>query len=339
MEVRAMPHAKKLAINRIRVDGDTQPRERIDEGTVAEYAEEMAAGAVFPAAQVFSDGSDYWLSDGFHRLMAARRAGRADLLCEIIQGTQQDAQLSAVATNQTHGMRRTNGDKLRAVVRTLRHPTVVAGKWTTGKIAMHCGVSVGFVSDTRKSLGGQSAHPEHTGRPRKPSESDFHGENRHAEAPANTGDFTPPQDVVAGVLIDSRGMWVNRAPVPPPQDVVAGVLIDSPMTTAEGQAVPVRLRAAFAQRPQIMGMMALLSDVKLKVFAALDKRDPVFADINGSAFQAAIENARRELSATVPHALCPYCAAKGCKTCHDRGYVGKYIWANAPGDLRSRARK
>jgi hypothetical protein len=35
------------------------------------YAEDMAAGAVFPAIVLFFDGAEYWLVDGFHRILAA----------------------------------------------------------------------------------------------------------------------------------------------------------------------------------------------------------------------------------------------------------------------------
>ena len=89
-------------------------------------------------------------------------------------------------------------------------------------------------------------------------------------------------------------------------------------------------------------MMGQLSAIKAQVMGACDKRDPLYADINSTAFQAAMENARRELVATAPHAICPYCKAgpgmATCKPCHQRGYVGKFTWANAPGDLRARAR-
>ena len=69
---------RQLLVESIRIDGETQSRERINEETVAEFAEAMkgpAAGSVqaWPAVTVFFDGTDYWLADGFHRLLAARR--------------------------------------------------------------------------------------------------------------------------------------------------------------------------------------------------------------------------------------------------------------------------
>jgi hypothetical protein len=36
---------------------------------VIDYAEALSAGAKFPAIAVFHGTSDYWLTDGFHRVV------------------------------------------------------------------------------------------------------------------------------------------------------------------------------------------------------------------------------------------------------------------------------
>ncbi len=53
-------------------DGSAQMRVEMKPDTVREYADEMAAGTIFPAVVVYYDGADYWLGDGFHRVEAAR---------------------------------------------------------------------------------------------------------------------------------------------------------------------------------------------------------------------------------------------------------------------------
>ena len=58
---------KKLNLDAIRLDGETQARVALDSTQVAEYAEAMRDGDKFPPIVVFHDGSDYWLADGFHR--------------------------------------------------------------------------------------------------------------------------------------------------------------------------------------------------------------------------------------------------------------------------------
>ena len=42
-----------------------------DPGVVAEYAEPMETGAIFPAIILYFDGTDNWPGDGFHRIEAA----------------------------------------------------------------------------------------------------------------------------------------------------------------------------------------------------------------------------------------------------------------------------
>jgi hypothetical protein len=141
---------KSLALSRIQIDGETQPREKIDPSLVAEYIEAMDAGAKFPPAIVYHDGADYWLADGFHRYFAALDSGRDDIECEVRTGTLHDARWFSYSANQTHGMRRTNADKAKAVKAALQHPT--GAKMSDNSIAEHCGVSQPFVGKIRESL-------------------------------------------------------------------------------------------------------------------------------------------------------------------------------------------
>lgn len=80
-----------MQLSDIRIDGGTQPRERLCEDTVADYSEAMKAGDQFPPIVVFCDGSDNWLADGFHRFHAACKAGIAELPADVRTGTRQDA--------------------------------------------------------------------------------------------------------------------------------------------------------------------------------------------------------------------------------------------------------
>ena len=71
-----------INIDTIAYGGDVQVRAAIDGQVVRDYAEQMAAGAVFPPIVVFSHDGIYDLADGVHRIGAARppsmpRSGRA----------------------------------------------------------------------------------------------------------------------------------------------------------------------------------------------------------------------------------------------------------------------
>lgn len=136
---------KKLNLNAIRIDGETQSRVSLDEGTVADYVECLDA---LPPVIVFNDGADNWLADGFHRFHAYRKAGKASIPAEIRAGTRRDAILFSLGANGTHGLRRSNADKRKAVSAMLADSEW--SQWSDRKIADACGVSQPFVSSLRK---------------------------------------------------------------------------------------------------------------------------------------------------------------------------------------------
>jgi phage N-6-adenine-methyltransferase len=138
-----------MLISDIRNDGGTQSRDSLDAATVAEYADAMANGAAFPAVVVFYDGQSYWLADGFHRVAAAKQAGMAQIDADIRQGSRRDAILLSVGANSSHGLRRTNADKRRAVMTLLNDEEW--SRWTDREIARRCAVSHDFVNRARKS--------------------------------------------------------------------------------------------------------------------------------------------------------------------------------------------
>lgn len=134
----------------IRADGGTQPRAAIYQNVIDDYADALGDGAVFPPVVVFYDGTDYWLADGFHRHAAHKKTGLAEIGADIRQGTRRDAVLYSVGANSSHGLRRTNEDKRRAVLTLLRDEEWV--KWSDREIARRAGVDNSFVSRLRKDV-------------------------------------------------------------------------------------------------------------------------------------------------------------------------------------------
>lgn len=139
-----------LLLTTITADERCQPRVRLEPALVDEYAQAMTEGAVFPPLTVYQDGATHWLADGFHRYHAARQAGMETIECVVIPGTLRDAILHAVGANATHGMRRTNLDKRRAVETLLSDPEWV--QWSDSEIARRCAVSHPFVGNIRESI-------------------------------------------------------------------------------------------------------------------------------------------------------------------------------------------
>lgn len=142
----------RLPLTAIRTDGGTQPRAQMDMMYVADLAQAIQDGAYVPAIITYYDGSDYWLADGFHRYHASQQLGRDAIDAEVRQGTRRDAVLCSVGANATHGLRRTNADKRRAVETLLNDPEWV--QWSDREIARRCGVHHDMVASIRQSLSG-----------------------------------------------------------------------------------------------------------------------------------------------------------------------------------------
>lgn len=128
----------------------TQTRAAINKDTVAEYAERMAEGDVFPPVKIFSDGKINYLSDGFHRVAAALKCGYVDIEADIEKGDWRKAWLSSLSHNLNHGVRYSNQDK--------RHFVSVMvnddewKQWSNNQIAKLCGVSHTFVDKLRPQV-------------------------------------------------------------------------------------------------------------------------------------------------------------------------------------------
>jgi hypothetical protein len=135
-------------------DGGAQMRVEMSEHTIADYAEELISGTVFPPVIVYYDGEVYWLADGFHRVEAARKIERETIEVEIREGSDRDAILHGIGANARHGLRRTQADKRHAVEALIRDPGW--SKWSDrhiGKVANVDHKTVGKIR--REVLGGE----------------------------------------------------------------------------------------------------------------------------------------------------------------------------------------
>jgi hypothetical protein len=142
---------KVMNIGAIVMDERLQSRVEINEEVVSEYAEAILDGAEFPPVLIFFDSINYYLTDGYHRLLAHKRAEKVSILCEVRPGSITDAIFHSTGVNTSHGMRRTYADKRKAVMTLLDD-----FEWrdmSNSQIAKHCRVSPTFVSDLRKGVG------------------------------------------------------------------------------------------------------------------------------------------------------------------------------------------
>lgn len=154
---------QKITLDQIDIHGGTQTRVKTNEEAIESYAEEMNSGTVFPPITLYFDGATYWLADGFHRYLAAKRIGVQAILAEVRAGGRIDALKHALGANATNGVYRTNADKRNAAAIALEEWSGLANT----VLAEICRISPELVRSCRKELeqAGKIEKPERvTGR-------------------------------------------------------------------------------------------------------------------------------------------------------------------------------
>jgi uncharacterized ParB-like nuclease family protein len=180
---------KTVKLQQIRIDGGTQTRAVINNEAVAEYSEAVLEGAKFPPVDVFFDGAEHWLADGFHRYHAHKRAKVTDIAATVHSGSKEDALVFALGANQANGLRRTNEDKRKCVTIALeRWP-----EWSDSRIAEICGVSHPTVGKIRPTVVKITTITERVGKDgvKQPAT------KPKAEVPPHPDDLDEPDEVEA----------------------------------------------------------------------------------------------------------------------------------------------
>jgi hypothetical protein len=145
----------RILISDIKRNGGTQQRITLNQEVVIEYAEAMRQGDQFPPVNLTYDGTNYWLTDGFHTTEAAWSIGVVDIEAIITNGSQRDAVLASVGVNSAHGLRRSNADKRRAVLTLLEDQEWKL--WSDREISRRCKVHHSTVAKIRDDLTGYLA--------------------------------------------------------------------------------------------------------------------------------------------------------------------------------------
>ena len=135
---------KTVKISDIRIDGDTQSREEMDASWIQEIVNNLKHDIVYEPVEARFDGSQYWLSDGFHRYFAYKQLNVKEINVRYLSGSQFDAQIDSYGANAKHGRMRTRADKEKAVRKALQNP-LLKDK-SNYEIAKICAVSQPFVA-------------------------------------------------------------------------------------------------------------------------------------------------------------------------------------------------
>lgn len=290
---------KTLKVDSIRIDGGTQAREEIDNDAVKDYADILQEnnGEGLPPIEVYFDGSQYWLSDGFHRWHAHRQAGLGTIQANVIQGTQRDAILAAVGANAAHGLKRSNADKRKAVRMLLEDDEwkQKSDRWiadkakvsdkTVAKIRSES--TAGPTAEIRSSRTGKDGKKRKT-----PKKYDNKGDVQRAR---ETG------KVSGGITFDVEEIEE------------ASILRD-----AEGTPIPQHLKDAHGQVMQINSKRHQLDELKRELLDFAER--PGCEMVNPQVIDKAIKDIKDELHQARFHVVCPYCHGDKCDRCKGWGY-------------------
>jgi len=351
---------RQLLVESTRIDGKTQSRERINEETVKEYAEAMQAppgsrpSPAWPPVTVFFDGTEYWMADGFHRLLAMKQIGRKNIVADVEKGTREDAAWAACAANKTHGLRRTNADKRKTVTMALKlHP-----EKSNRAIAEHCGVSDMFVGSVRRQVqtactsGGPVARLGRDGRSYpvpgrgeqtapENGESDevfaceqvqtvctWENEGEGVQAcesphPEKGREIPPPprpEERRQAVVREGKPGQVPVSPPPAPE-----VKPDKPVDGV-GRQIPEHLVELWNRGQEVQEMLTALSRTRVAIRKAQDTKDPLFSSVPCSAILAHLDQAYGCVQMAKPYAVCGFCQGQGCRACRQTGLLSKFYW-------------
>lgn len=140
----------RLSLTQICRERGTQGRAAISPTVVDQYVALMRAGVEFPPVTVWTDGFENWLTDGFHRVIAAERLGWTEITAEVRPGSLEEARWDSFSANTTHGLPRSRADIKHLVSSALRHPK--ATPLSTNQIAKHLGLPEATVRRWRNRL-------------------------------------------------------------------------------------------------------------------------------------------------------------------------------------------
>jgi len=142
-----------ISIDEVKETYEAQARAAICEKTVAEYADAMSKGTIFPPITVFADSIEFVIADGHHRYLAVKKIGAKKISAIIEPGSVRDAILFSVGANAQHGLRRTLSDRRKSVTILLQDEEWTT--WSNAKIAEKCCCSVELVARIRQEIGAE----------------------------------------------------------------------------------------------------------------------------------------------------------------------------------------
>lgn len=309
------------------LDLSLQTRAGTDTETINNYAEAMADGAQFPEVTVFTDGTHYWLADGFHRVMAAKQNGRTVIAADVRKGTADDAVVFGGTANNKQGKRPTRADVQHFLQMVWeRRETIFGGTPTGGNLAEKCGVSISagkrFVNER---LAGMPKAPVRAPSPKSQVKMPERGGSEGGSTSQKSQLPTRPTQLIGA---DGK-MYPVRPSMPTRPDKPANVV----PVDRYGTEIPVEIQEAFAGGV-LADICSLISKARCGLRKGMDDKLPQFAAVRQDAL-VQLDNAYRFVSAAEPHCVCRMCQGQGCKACHGRGWQTEEEYGRNPKEFKA----
>jgi uncharacterized ParB-like nuclease family protein len=321
----------KLPLSKIDIEKSVQVRAAIHGETVDRYAEHLMTPRSVPLPPIVVFGPDsrgmYFLSEGWHRYEAHKKAKRENIQATAKEGGWKEALENALSSNSAHGLPRSKKDKRRVVELAILHwPT-----WSHQMIADKCAVSKTFVEGIRKV-----AQPSHDG---------MVDENPTSQNEGLTEVDPPTREVLGkdGIVrkIPTRPPKSPPKSKPPEEVPTLGTSepekfqpLEYPGESDElpkderGKTVLPHLVSLWQGGEILKGMVRTVREVRADIEQAIEDRDPLFCGrgqgvppIHGQGLLASLKRTEEELKVGIPYTVCGCCNGTGCRGCSGNGMV------------------
>ena len=325
---------------RIKIDDldlSLQTRSGTDAETINNYAEAMADGAQFPDVTVFTDGTHYWLADGFHRVMAAKQLGNKQISADIRKGTEDDAVVFGGTANNKQGKRPTRADVQHFLEMVwARREAIFGGTPTGGNLAEKCGI-------TRQS-GTKFVNEKIAEMPNDPMRYTVNNlqlptvnnlqlptvNNLQLPTRPNAPIQAPKMPVRPTQLVGANGKMYPVRPAMPTRPAKPAHVV--PLDRF-GTEIPVEINAAFEQ-DELNAVIRNISDARSVLRAALEDGLEAFKAVRQDAL-IQLNNAYNFVKSAKAHCVCRICQGNGCKACHERGWQTEEEYERNPKEFKA----
>ena len=294
----------KVEVEVIKVDPEVLPRDSKSKEVLKEYTDVIRRGETLPDPVVFNDGKTIWLADGLYRLLSHKDLKLKTIVCDLRQGSREDAIWYAAGANREHGMPLTATEKRRAADNVLRTPELA--KKSNPIIGEQTGFTGARIQQFRAALEKKGAIAEQT------TLTDIKGRTRSKPSSGSTKKTSGATRAASGTKSGESKPSAQKTRGPKLKDGL-------------GKTIPDWGREFVTQMKPINDWLTKLSTLS-KDYAAL-RQTPA-----GSQLDAVVCATIDEIANTVQQSkffcVCDPCREaenirKSCKTCKGRGWLSR----------------